>query len=85
MVIRVKTTVDIADGLLAEAKERAREDRTTLRTLVERGLRTVLSEPPRSGEAPFQPVTGRLEPLPGVDPRDWEAIREDIYRAPGAG
>jgi hypothetical protein len=79
MVIWVKTTIDIADGLLTEAKERARRDGTTLRALVERGLSTVLGEPPASSRLPFVSVTGRLEPLPGVDPNDWEAIRASIY------
>ncbi len=83
MVIWVKTTIDIASGLLMEAKERARSDRTTLRALVERGLRTVLSEPPASARSPFEPVTGRLEPLPGVDPYDWEAILDSVYENPG--
>jgi hypothetical protein len=80
MVIWVKTTIDIADGLLGEAKERARRERTTLRALVERGLSSVLNEPQASGRAPFRGVTGRLEALPGVDPySDWEAIRDAIY------
>lgn len=79
MVIWVKTTIDIATGLLAEAKERARRDQTTFRELVERGLRMVLSEPEASARPAFKPVTGRLEPLPGVDPDDWEAIRASIY------
>jgi hypothetical protein len=83
MVIWVKTTIDIADGLMMQAKERARGERTTLRALVERGLRTVLNEPPAPGRPPFEPVTGRLEALPGVDPHDWEAIRDEIYEAPG--
>jgi hypothetical protein len=82
MVIWVKTTIDIADGLLMEAKERAQRDRTTLRALVERGLRKVLSEP-ATEQAPFEPVTCRLDPLPGVDPYDWEAIRDEIYESPG--
>jgi hypothetical protein len=79
MVIWVKTTIDIATGLLMEAKERARRDQTTLRELVERGLRTVLSEPESYTRPPFKPVTGRLEPLPGVDPYDWDAILDSVY------
>jgi hypothetical protein len=83
MVIWVKTTIDIADGLLTEAKERARSEGTTLRALVERGLSRALSEPSPSRTA-FQAVTGRLEPLPGTDPyADWESIRDSIYE-PGA-
>lgn len=79
MVIWVKTTIDIADGLMAEAKERAHSERTTLRALIERGLRRVLNEPPPSAYPPFKPVTGRLEPLPGVDPDDWQAMEASIY------
>jgi hypothetical protein len=84
MVIWVKTTIDIADGLLTEAKERARREGTTLRELVERGLRTTLAEPPPGAGARVRPVTGRLEPLVGVDPNDWEAIRSSIYDHPGS-
>jgi hypothetical protein len=84
MVIWVKTTIDIADGLLSQAKGRAHRDGTTLRSLVERGLSSVLNEPSPSDRPPFRAVTGRLEPLQGVDPySDWEAIRDGIYEAGG--
>jgi hypothetical protein len=80
MVIWVKTTIDIASGLLMEAKERARRDQTTLRELVERGLSMVLSEQNSSTRPPFKPVTCRLEPLPGIDnPYDWDAILDSVY------
>jgi hypothetical protein len=80
MVIWVKTTIDIASGLLMEAKGRAQSDGTTLRALVERGLGKVLEERPGDARPPFKPVTGRLEPLPGVDPySDWDAVRASIY------
>ncbi len=82
MVVWVKTTIDIADGLLSEARERARQEGTTLRQLVERGLRCVLAESAHE-RAPAKLVTGRLEPLPGVDPYDWEAIRDAIYERAG--
>lgn len=38
----MKTTIDIADGLLAEAKAVAKQERCTLRDLTEEGLRLAL-------------------------------------------
>jgi hypothetical protein len=83
MVIWVKTTIDIADGLMMAAKERAHQDGTTLRALIERGLSRVLEEPTEGARVPFKAVTFPLEPLPGVDPYDWDAIREEIYESRG--
>jgi len=40
----MKTTIDLPDDLLIEAKKRAAETRTTIRALVERGLRRELGE-----------------------------------------
>ena len=45
MVLRMKTTVDIADDLLVEAKKRAAELHQPLRLLVEDGLRLRLAAP----------------------------------------
>ena len=53
MVSSVKTTIDIADGLLAEAKKLAAERKTTVRALVEDGLRRVLDDRDRHRQ-PFK-------------------------------
>jgi hypothetical protein len=42
MVTHMKTTIDIADDLLLRAKELAKENNITLRSLIERGLADVL-------------------------------------------
>lgn len=54
----MKTTIDIAQSLLAEARERARAEGTTLRALVEEGLRVTLERRRvESDPRPFEMVT----------------------------
>ena len=44
MVTHMKTTIEIADVLLAEARKVAAREKTTVRALVEEGLRRSLEE-----------------------------------------
>jgi hypothetical protein len=44
MVSHMKTTVHIPDGLFDEARKLAQQEKTTLKALVEEGLRKVVSE-----------------------------------------
>ena len=39
----MKTTIEIADGIMEEARSLAAEEHTTLRALVEEGLRSVVA------------------------------------------
>lgn len=59
----MKTTIDIADALLIEAKAQARREGATLRALVEEGLRDVLRQ---RGTAS---VSGALELPTSGDPK----------------
>ena len=82
----MKTTVDIPDPLLEEARRAADREGTTLRALVEAGLRRVLAER-RGKAAPFRlrDASFRGDGLqPGVATGSWEAIRDAIYEGRGA-
>jgi hypothetical protein len=49
----MKTTVELSDELLLQAKRRAVEERTTLRELLETGLRLVLLQKQPSAKKPY--------------------------------
>jgi hypothetical protein len=76
----MKTTVNLPDELLREAQEVARREGTTLRELIETGLRAVIER--RSSDDSFMlsdaSVDGR-----GLQPEfrntTWEHIRDTIY------
>lgn len=85
MSICMKTTVEISDALLSRARQVAAREDTTLRRLIEEGLRRVLGDRRRSG--PFQlrqaSFTGdglRSE----ADGGGWERIRDAAYEGRGA-
>lgn len=76
MGTHMKTTIDIADALLLEAKALASEQHTTLREIVEDGLRQAIKQ--RKSQRRFTlkdlSVGGRGLRAPWSDD-DWGAIR----------
>jgi Arc/MetJ family transcription regulator len=81
----MKTTIEIADSLLAEVRKVANREGTTLRALVEAGLRETLKAR-RTGTVPFKLrlVTFRGDGLqPQAGEGSWERIRELIYEGRG--
>jgi hypothetical protein len=75
----MKTTVDLPEALLAQAKKYATENGLTLQEVIEAGLRRVLDD--ARGRKPFRlrkaSVSGK-----GLRPgMDWPRIREEIYRS----
>ena len=70
MIGPMKTTLDLRDDLLTEAKARAARERTTLTRIVEEGLSLRLRGPVRSrGRLKALPVSTRSGGLlPGIDP-----------------
>ena len=80
----MKTTIEIADVLLDEARRVAGREKTTLRSLVEQGLRRVLQE--RRAHAAFRlkKVSFKGRGLqPEVADAGWERIRALAYEDRG--
>jgi len=81
----MKTTVELPDALLREAKRMALREGTTVRALIERGLRSVIG-----GRRPAAPFVLRKAGfrgdglVAGRSLRDWETIRDLSYSERGA-
>jgi hypothetical protein len=78
----MKTTVEISDPLLQEARKLARRKGTTLRALIEQGLRRMLAEKKpafRLRDASF----GGNGLRPELRDAGWDQLREMIYEGRG--
>jgi Bacterial antitoxin of type II TA system, VapB len=82
----MKTTIELSDAALDEARRVARREGTSLRALIEEGLRRVLADR-RSRRAGFRLRDGSFSGE-GLSPEfageSWPAIRDTIYRERGA-
>jgi Arc/MetJ family transcription regulator len=79
----MKTTIEISDPLLRRAKRIAARERTTVRALVEQGLRRELAERRRSGGFRLRQVTFRGKGLqPGLE-YSWERLGALAYEGRG--
>ena len=80
----MKTTLEVSDALLARAKTLAAREGTTMRALVEEGLRRVLEE--RKGRRPFHLRQASFQGQgvqAGQQEGDWAQLRELIYEGRG--
>jgi hypothetical protein len=79
----MKTTIDLPDELFVATKQRAARERTTIRVLVERGLRAQLARPSRDRSTRprlrWVTVDGGLPP--DVDLSDREAMHDFLRRS----
>lgn len=85
MVAHMKTTIEIPDALLNEAKAVAAREKTTLRQLVAAGLRAVL-EARRKKRTLFKLPDASFRGdglVPGVDLANWEQVRALVYEGRG--
>ena len=80
----MKTTIEISNSLLEEARKLAAKERTTVRAFVEQGLRRIVAERKSRGVFKLRKATFRGNGLqPGAAGATWEQIRDVIYEGRG--
>jgi hypothetical protein len=80
----MKTTIEISNSLLEEARKIAAREGTTVRSLVEQGLRRVVAERKSRGVFKLRKATFKGEGLQrGFTGATWEQMRDAIYEGRG--
>jgi len=80
----MKTTIQIPDSLFEEARKLAHQENTTMKSLVEEGLRRIISERQQRSDFKLRKATfkgnGLQRHLAGAS---WDQIREQSYEGRG--
>ena len=78
MGTHMKTTIDLSDALFESAKGLAQRRQTTLRALVEEGLRRVLADAGTTAKPAFKlkDASVRGKEVLVADPRRWQEMEE---------
>jgi hypothetical protein len=85
MVPHMKTTIEIADSLFEQTKRAAAREGTSVRALVERGLRTVLAEQKSPREFKLRRASFKGKGLQhGGENLSWDRVRDLVYEGRGA-
>lgn len=80
----MKTTIEIADPLLLQARRLAAREGTTLRALVEQGLRRTLAEKKQTAVFRLRKASFKGQGLqPELRDAGWERLREMAYAGHG--
>jgi hypothetical protein len=82
LVLDMKTTVEIPDDLYSRARERAREEGRTLRSLIVDGLRLALELGSLEVREPFRLQDRSVGSAEDPDPLaelSWAELRDEIY------
>ena len=81
----MKTTIEIADSLLEAARQVAGREKTTVKALVEEGLRKVIGDRAQGRGFKLRRAAFKGEGLqPQVAGASWEQLRDLIYEGHGA-
>ncbi len=84
IVSNMKTTIDIADTLLKEARKVAAKKQLTLRALVEEGLREVIAKQDSGEEFKLRKASFKGKGLRDeFQGESWNKIREAAYEDHG--
>ena len=85
-IFTVKTTIELSDAALDEARRVAAREGTSLRALIEEGLRRVLADRRRRrrGFTLREVSFGGHGLAPEFEGEAWPAVRDAIYRERGA-
>ncbi|MFN3883546.1 MAG: type II toxin-antitoxin system VapB family antitoxin [Rhodocyclaceae bacterium] len=76
----MKTTIEISDPLMREARKLAGQKGITLRALIEQGLRIVIAQQRQASEFRLRRATFKGNGLqPDLRDAGWERIREMAY------
>lgn len=80
----MKTTIQIPDSLFEEARQLAHRENTTLKALVQEGLRRIISEHKRRSRFKLRKASYKGSGLqPHLAGASWEQIRELSYEGHG--
>ncbi|MCK6555752.1 type II toxin-antitoxin system VapB family antitoxin [Candidatus Binatia bacterium] len=80
----MKTTIQIPDSLFNEARRLANRENTTLKSLVEQGLRRIIAEHKSAEPFRLRKVGFKGRGLnPGLAEAAWEQIRDLSYEGRG--
>ncbi len=80
----MKTTIEVSDAIFFSAKQLAQQSQTTLRALIEEGLRRVLKDAQSVSTQPtftLRDARVRGQDILIPNPRDWQQLEEQ-YIAP---
>jgi hypothetical protein len=80
----MKTTIDLSDALLHEARDVAARQGMTLRAIIEQGLRRVIDEANQPKPFKLRPAAfGGTGLQTEFRDASWEQLRDAIYRGRG--
>lgn len=80
----MKTTIHIPDSLFEEARKLAHKEHTTMKSLVEEGLRRIISERQQRSDFRLRKATFKGNGIqPHLAGASWDQIREQSYEGRG--